>query len=136
MGNARRLNEVESQTRAVVELDFSLNFATGNAPVLTAQNECVTITRTGAGAYTLQVMGNGKEPMAPGYARLLNKNTSFSNSSNLHVRWGNYSRAAGTLPFTIHADGTTATPAADPADAANLNLDVTLRFKHSESAKN
>jgi hypothetical protein len=136
MGNARRLDEVESQTRAVVEIDFSLNFATGNAPVLTAQNECVTITRTGAGAYTLQLMGNGREPMVPGYARLLNKHPSWSNSSNNHVRWGNYDRATGTLPFTIHADGTTATAAADPANAANLNLDVTLRFKHSESAKN
>lgn len=136
MGTSRTKYKVESQTRAVVELDAELNFATGNAPTVVAQNDCMTVTRTGAGAYTIQLKSLGGANMAPAYGRLLNKHSSWSDASNNHVRWGNYSKANGTLTFTIHADGATATAAADPANNANLNLNITLRFKDSDIVKN
>jgi hypothetical protein len=73
--------------------------------------------------------------MRPGYPIELHHSYNWTNSSNNHVRWGNYNQANGTLQFTIHADGTTATAAADPANAANLNLRVRLRFKNSNAPK-
>lgn len=135
MGTARRTNHEESQTRGVVKLDFEMNFATGAAPTVIAQNECVTVTRTGPGAYTVQLLDSRRAPMAPGYARPLSFSHHFTNFSAAQVRWGNYNATTGQVPFTIHPDGAAASAAADPANAANLNLRVRLRFKNSTVAK-
>ncbi len=134
-GTTRRHEIVESQTRAVVELDLTINYTTGNAPTVEAENECVRITRTGAGAITIQLLQAGGADMKPGYAKLLNKHFSWSNSLTSDVRWGNYDQANGTLAFTTHVDKAAATVAADPANSANTNLSITLRFKNSDRKK-
>lgn len=134
--SARRTHEEQSQTRAVVKLDIAMNFAVGNTPTVVAQNSCASVSRTGAGAYNIQLLGADGKPMKPGYAQALIHSYQWDNGSNNHVRWGNYDQANGIQPFTIHTDGVTATAAADPVDAANLDLKLRLRFKDSTAAKN
>jgi hypothetical protein len=132
----RRTNEEQSQTRNVVKLDFEMNFAVGATPTFIAQNECVNIiNEAGAGAYTIQLLGTAKRLMRPGYARELPHSYHFTNSAPNTIRWGNYDQANGTLPFTIHPDGAVGSAAADPGNAANLNLRVRLRFKNSREVK-
>lgn len=136
MGTARRTSQDESITRAVVKLDLEINFAVGAAPTLVAQGACADLRRDGPGAYTILLLDAKGKAMAPAYARELSHSYHFTNSSAAHVRWGNYNQALGALSFTIHADGAAATAAADPANAANLNLRIRLRFKNSTLTKN
>lgn len=136
MGTGRIDYEIRAQARDVIELHLTINYASGAAPTVEAENNCVGITRTGAGAITLQLKAMAGADMAPGYPTLLNKHFSFSNSLTRDVRWGNYNQALGTLAFTNHADKAAGTAASDPADDVNTNLSITLVFKKSAIRKN
>lgn len=111
----------------VVDLFMTVSFGSTGAPTLTAnQNKGIaSITRTGAGAYTILFTDN--------YARLMGTRHTFNEASNSNTApaspgmWVTADNSASTTAPGIQVTFNSAGTATDPASGEIVLMQITLK---------